>query len=90
MPEQVVTYLSWRGKTKTVLTDLEMGRGSFRNLPPFGLRRAVWDAAFGYISGFPKRDILYYILTRSLNKRISHRIMAREGIEFIDGVAVAR
>jgi len=88
---QPIDYLSWHGVTKTLpSTDMDMGRGSFRNLPQYGLRRAIWDAAFGYVSGFPKRDIVYYILTRSLSKSLSVYAMKREGITFIDGVPVAR
>ena len=30
-------------------------------------RRLLWDIAFGYVNGFRKRDILWYVLTRTLS-----------------------
>lgn len=84
------SYVGWGGKTATVITDMSMGRGSTRGLPQYGLRRAVWDAAYGYVSGFRKRAILYYLITRSLNRGFSQWCMEREGIEFRDGVPVVR
>lgn len=84
------SYIGWSGKTAWVETDLDMGRGSTRNLPQYGVRRAIWDAAFGYVSGFKKTAILYYILTRSLNRSLSIWCMKREGIRFTpDGFAIA-
>lgn len=83
-------YVGWGGKTATVTTNLNLGRGSFRDLPQYGIRRALWDIAFGYVSGFPKRAILYYVLTRSLNRRISRWAMRREGIQFVGGLPVGR
>lgn len=56
---------------------MELGRGCFRT-PDYGIRRALWDAAFGYVSGFRKRDIIYYLLTRSLSPRIAARTIAAE------------
>lgn len=72
-----VQHIGWGGKLRTVTANMDMGVGVFRT-PPYGLRRAIWDAAFGYVSGFRKRDILYYILTRSLSERVETIIMQRE------------
>lgn len=41
-----------------------------------GLRRALWDAAFGWVNGWPARDIAYFIWTRSLSARRRDRIIA--------------
>lgn len=73
-----IAHVGWGGKTITVESDLNMGRGSFRNVPAYGLRKAIWDAAFGYISGFSIRSITYYVLTRSLSPRIWHYAFFRE------------
>lgn len=83
-------YVGWWGRDEWVMPNLSLGLGSTRGLPQFGLRRAVWDAAFGYVSGFRKRAILYYLLTRSLNRRLSQWAMEREGIIFQDGIATTR
>lgn len=72
-----VHHIGWGGKTRVVKADMNMGVGVFRT-PPYGIRRAIWDAAFGYVSGFRKRDILYYVLTRSLSKRIEAAVIQRE------------
>jgi hypothetical protein len=72
-----VNYLGWGGTHRTVTADMDLGVGVFRTAQ-YGLRRAIWDAAFGYVSGFRKRDIAYYIVTRSLSERIANRVMARE------------
>jgi len=84
------SYLGWGGKTLDVTTNIKLGRGWNRGIPRYGLRRVVWDVAFGYVSGFKGSAILYYVLTRSLNRRLSVWAMKREGIEFRDGRAVAR
>jgi len=44
----------------------ELGEGVPRNVPDQGVRRAIFDACFGYVSGFPVRDIAYFVVTRSL------------------------
>lgn len=72
-----IQHIGWGGKTRTVTADMDMGVGVFRT-PPYGLRRAIWDASFGYVSGFRKRDIIYYVLTRSLSKRVEKIAMQRE------------
>lgn len=83
-------YVGWGGTTESVTPDIMLGVGSTRGLPQYGIRRAIWDAAFGYVSGFRKRAIVYYLLTRSLNRRLSQWAMEREGIEFRDGLAVGK
>jgi len=42
-----------------------LGHGIPRPMRDWGVRRAVFDFCFGYVSGFPLRDILAYSL-RSL------------------------
>ena len=44
----------------------DRGRSSMNNF--HGPRRFVWDLTYGYVNGYPKRDILYYLLTRVLRK----------------------
>ncbi len=83
-------YVGWGGTHRWVTVDLNLGLGTHRGLPKNGLRRAVWDAAMGYVSGFRKRDILYYVLTRSLSHRVWLWAGAREGIEFRNGIPLAR
>lgn len=62
--EEIIPCVAFGGRTRMVRTDMDLGRGRFRT-PEHGLRRAVWDIAHGYVSGFRKRDIAYYVLTRS-------------------------
>jgi hypothetical protein len=83
-------YVGWGGKTKHVAVDLNLGMGTHRGHPSYGIHRAIWAAAMGYVSGFDKRDILYYVLTRTLCRRFEVWAMKREGIEFRNGLAVAR
>ena len=73
---EIVTYVGWNDKTRSVLTNTDLGRG-VRCKHNYGFRRAVWDAAFGYVNGFQKRDILYYVLTRSLSKRVCKYVLYR-------------
>jgi hypothetical protein len=65
-----MTYVGFGGRTRTIQTDFYLGRGVFRVERHRGLRRAIWDAAYGYVSGFRKRDIAYYLVTRSLSFRV--------------------
>jgi hypothetical protein len=44
---------------------IELGLGIPRNTRSWGIRRALFDLAFGYVSGFPVRDIIPFSL-RSL------------------------
>ncbi len=75
--DDLVQHVGWGGTTRTVHTEMDLGRGVWRT-PDYGIRRALWDAAFGYVSGFRKRDILYYVLTRSLSSRVEARVIAAE------------
>lgn len=84
-----IQYVRFGGGTGEVPTDFDMGRGRHRT-PAFGLRRAVWDAAFGYISGFPLSAIVYYVATRSLHPAIERRALRREGVPFLNGYPVAK
>jgi hypothetical protein len=77
--------VGWGGKFAEVSDDFDMGRGHYRGTPAYGLRRAIWDAAYGYVNGFPKRAILYYVLTRSLNRVVCEVAMRCEGVEFSGG-----
>lgn len=72
-------YVGWNGRKETVTTDMNLGRGSTRGLPQHGLRRALWDASYGYINGFKPSAILYFVLTRSLNARVQRYALQREG-----------
>lgn len=62
-----VTYLGFGGKTRIAETNMDLGLGRFRT-PQYGFRRAFWDICHGYVSGFRKRDIAYYVMTRSFVK----------------------
>jgi hypothetical protein len=74
--DETNTYLGWGSTTRTVRCDVELGIGVRHR----GGRVSdfVWDAAMGYVSGFRKRDIVYFLLTRSLSDRIRRRVMAWE------------
>jgi hypothetical protein len=68
-----LTELQWLGvggKSRVFQGDLFfLGWAVPRGLPVTGFRRAWWDFCFGYVSGFPLRDIFYYIATRSFSSR---------------------
>lgn len=76
-PGPVIQYVGFGGTIRSVTTDMKLGRGVWRT-PEYGLRRAVWDAAHGYVSGFRIRDIAYYLVTRSFSERIAERVIAWE------------
>lgn len=82
MTEPRVSYVAWGGGHGDLPADLYLGRGHSRNVPAYGIRRVLWDSAFGYVNGFPLSAILYYAITRSLNRRLSVWAMKREGITF--------
>jgi hypothetical protein len=83
-------YLGWGGKYEHVEAEIELGFGSLRGLPQHGIRRALWDAACGYVNGFKLSAIIYFVLTRSLNHRVMVWAMTREGFEFRDGIPIAK
>lgn len=64
-----MTDMQWRklnGDTGTYTGPLvNLGHGIPRQMGAHGFRRAVYDIAFGYVSGFPVRDIIPFAL-RSL------------------------
>ena len=39
---------------------VDLGQGIPRRMGDHGIRRALYDIAFGYVSGFPVRDILAF------------------------------
>lgn len=69
-------YIGWGGRFKRGSRGWNLGWSldSNRGTTPHGIRRVIWDAAYGYVNGFPKRDILYYVLTRSISKRLWTRV----------------
>jgi hypothetical protein len=71
--------VGWGGTTRKVLATFQLGSGRKRCTKRYGIRRAIWDAAFGYVSGFRKRDILYFVLTRSLSRQVWAFVAKREG-----------
>jgi hypothetical protein len=73
---KIVTYIGWNDKIHGVATNCDLGRGVLCK-HGHGIRRAIYDTAFGYVNGFRKRDILYYVLTRSLSKRVWKLVLAR-------------
>ncbi|WP_337004085.1 MULTISPECIES: hypothetical protein [unclassified Microbacterium] len=75
-PEEI-DHVGWGGVTRTITATVPLGLGVART-PDYGIRRAVWDAAFGYVSGFRKRDIAYYLLTRSLSARVAEAVIRWE------------
>lgn len=56
--------MQWRrsnGSTGTYQGPLvDLGHGIPRRMGEHGFRRAIYDLAFGYVSGFPIRDILTF------------------------------
>lgn len=77
--EELLGCVGIGGRTRTVTTTQDLGRGG-RPQPVgnSGVRRAAWDLAFGYVSGFRKRDIAYWVLTRSLSRRVYRQTLKFE------------
>lgn len=74
-------HVGWGGKTRTIQADFVLGIGTRRGVlghDRFGLSAAAYDIAYGYVSGFRKRDITYYVLTRSLSRRVWCQTFRRE------------
>lgn len=66
MTEADMTWRRANGSTGEYHGELiELGMGIPRRIPPHGIRRVLYDLAFGYVSGFPVRDIIPFAL-RSL------------------------
>lgn len=74
-------YIGWNGKhQKAPITfKLGVGIGDRHKAPPYGFRRFIWSAAFGYVNGFPIPAILYFCVTRTVHWRIFRWAMHREG-----------
>jgi len=90
MSDRIVSYVRWGGKSASGEAQFALGYG-LRPIPTkHGPRRALFDIAFGYASGFPTSAIAYYVLTRSLNSRIERWAMKREGVVFVGKYAVGR
>lgn len=83
MPE-----MQWRkanGETGSYSGPLvALGHGIPRKAGSFGVRRAIYDAAFGYVSGFPVRDIFAFSV-RSLFPQRTLSVVAADAIEPYDG-----
>lgn len=79
-----VPWIKWGGGRDSAPAVVDLGYG-IRPFPEgYGLRKALWDAAYGYINGFPITAIAYYTLTRSLHWRIHRWAMKREGFGWDD------
>lgn len=74
--QEMIQFIGWGGvyKTRPVTWDLGVTTKPLSG-KPFGLRRVVWDLCYGVVNGFPFRDVLYYVLTRSFSKRICLRVL---------------
>jgi len=67
-----VNYVPWGGAGDGRLPiTMDLGYSGTRvdALPRRGIRRAVWDACYGVVNGFPASAILWFVLTRSLAPR---------------------
>lgn len=73
-----MTYVGVGGHIRKINVDFELGQGCWRVANEYGIRRAIWDIAFGYVSGFRKRDIAYYVLTRSLSRIVCESVIEWE------------
>ncbi len=69
-PHRTISHVGAGGRIRTIDANFDLGIGRWRVRQEYGPARAIWDAAYGYVSGFRKRDIAYYLLTRSLSARI--------------------
>lgn len=76
----MIDHLGWGGKIAYVSDDFDMGRGAYRDVPAFGFRRGLWDAAYGWVNGFRMSSIVYYVTTRSLSRRVMRWALRREGV----------
>lgn len=67
--------MQWRradGTTGTYHGPLKsLGQGIPRKMGPHGFRRALFDLAFGYTSGFPVRDIIPFALRSLFPQRVA-------------------
>lgn len=76
---RILNYVGWGGRREQAVAEVDLGFGIKRKpTAPYGLRRAAYDLAFGYVNGFKPSAIAYYVLTRSLSQRIWHYAYFRE------------
>lgn len=68
--DELIHYIGAGGRTRSLCPNFDLGLGRWRVTQEYGPARMVWDAAYGYVSGFRKRDIAYYLLTRSISPTI--------------------
>lgn len=79
-----IAYVTWGGRRHTATPAFDLGH-SLKNpsaLPRHGLRRAIYDIAYGHVNGFPATAIAYYALTRSISERVwrwTYRAEQRRG-----------
>lgn len=68
-PRNRMTHIGIWGNHAVVEVNHCLGLGV---KPPrgYGMRKALYEAAAGYVGGFRIRDIAYYVLTRSLSRRV--------------------
>jgi hypothetical protein len=87
--------MQWRRRNGTTghytgpLVDL--GLGIPRRMRDHGIRRALYDLAFGYVSGFPVRDILPFALRSLFPQRtipVAEVIMLDAVVDFDAGFVV--
>lgn len=60
-------FVGWGGKSMAVPAVWDLGITAFPlDGARRGIRRAVFDIAYGYVNGFPPSAVAWYVLTRSL------------------------
>jgi hypothetical protein len=74
--DETISYVGWGSRTRTVRCDTELGLGVRRR--GGWLSNLAWVAAMGFVSGFRKRDIAYFLLTRELSESLCRRVLAWE------------
>lgn len=70
MRRDAMQWRGWGDRPREYTGDLRyLGWGVPRPRAERGTwRRIVWDLAFGYVSGFPKRDIVWYVWKVSIRR----------------------
>lgn len=74
-----IAYVTWGGRVHHRPPTFDLGH-SIAPLdgPRYGLRRALFDAAYGHVNGYPFSAVLYFVLTRSLSKTVCERVISWE------------
>lgn len=75
----VIQFVGWGGKTARRPTTWHLGWTTADTSKLRGVRRAIFDVAYGIVNGFPASAILYYILTRDTHPAVLHWAWKREG-----------